>query len=130
MADGYYIEAIALQDSMISDRLEGLLGMLKQNVTMNSLGQLAQLSRALDPAAFGDLADRVLYWADRRNVVIHQMVKVGPTYHHSWPQRVALARRTAVDGLALLDAVDTAVSQRESGSKDREPTAPDARDAL
>lgn len=109
MADGYFIEAVALLDSMISDRLEELLVMHKENVAMNSLGQLAQLSRTMDPDAFSGLANSVLAWAEQRNVVVHQMVKVGPEYAESWSQRLAQARATAQSGLELLDAVDRSV---------------------
>lgn len=113
MADGYYIEAIALQDSMISDRLEGLLGLHRERVAMNTIGQLAQLSRGLDPDAFTELADRILQWAERRNVVVHQMVKVGPTHSGSWSERLAQARRTAEDGRRLLEEVGRAVANYE-----------------
>jgi hypothetical protein len=109
MAAGFFVEAVALQDSMISDRLEELLGQYKPRVAMNTLGQLAQLSRALDEQAFGPLAQRILEWAESRNVVVHQMVKVGPTHGGDWEQRLAQARSTAEQGRALLEAVDTAV---------------------
>lgn len=115
MAAGYYIEAVAVLDSMISDRLEDLLGMHKDQVAMNSLGQLAQLSRSMDPDTFSELAQRVLEWAERRNTVVHQMVKVGPTYTATWAERISQARTAAEAGLELLDAVDQAVSIYEHG---------------
>jgi len=117
IGDGFFIEAIALQDSMISDRLEEFLGMHKDRVTMNSLGQLAQLSRDLAPAEFTALADRILVWADHRNVAMHQMVKVGPTYHGTWDTRVEHARRTAGAGQELLRDVESAVARHRAQTR-------------
>lgn len=113
MAAGYFIEAVALQDSMISDRLEDLLGLHQEHVAMNSTGQLAHLSRALDPDTFDELAERVRRWAEHRNVVVHQMVKVGPTHEDTWAERLQEAQRTAQAGLALLTEVDQAVAEHE-----------------
>jgi hypothetical protein len=114
MSAGYFIEAVALQDSMISDRLENLLGLHHEHVAMNSTGQLAHLSRTLNPDAFDELAERVRHWAEHRNVVVHQMVKVGPTHADTWAQRMAEAQRTAQAGLALLAEVDRAVAEYEN----------------
>lgn len=114
MTAGYFIEAVALEDSMISDRLEELLGLHKPRVAMNTIGQLAQLSRALEPEVFGPLALRILDWAESRNVVVHQMVKVGPTHRGDWEQRLAQARVTAEQGVMLLDAVDAAVDDQSA----------------
>jgi len=111
MRSGYYIEAVALEDSMISDRLEGLLGLRKEHVAMNSLGQLAQLARAMDPKAFTALAQRLQAWAELRNQVVHQMVKVGPTHRGDWESRLAAARVAAVEGQTLAVDVDRTVAE-------------------
>lgn len=121
MAAGYFVEAVALEDSMISDRLEELLGMHKPRVAMNTIGQLAQLSRALEPETFGHLALQILDWAESRNVVVHQMVKVGPTHRGDWEQRLAQARATAEKGLVLLDAVDSAVDAHVARGEEAKP---------
>ena len=108
---GYYIEAVALEDSMISDRLEELLDLRKEHVAMNSLGQLAQLARAMDPEAFSALAQRLLAWADQRNQVVHQMVKVGPTHRGDWESRLAAAQAAAVEGQTLAADVERTVAE-------------------
>lgn len=110
IAEGYYLEAVALEDSLISDLLEACLGMHKQNVTMNSLGQLAFLCRELDPEGLGPVADRVTAWVEERNTVVHQMVKVGPTHVGTWEQRQAHARATAEQGRRLVAEVQTQVA--------------------
>ena len=99
---GAHIEAIALLESIMSDRIESAISSLtRQPVSASSLGSLFRLLDKLSPAD-DNLKALVWDWNESRGLVIHQMVKLTNDYNSTWAERVKFARITAQEGLILL----------------------------
>ena len=99
---GSHIEAIALLESIMSDRIESAISSLtRQPVSASSLGSLFRLLDKLSPAD-DNLKALVWDWNESRGLVIHQMVKLTNDYNSTWAERVKFARITAQEGLILL----------------------------
>jgi len=99
---GSHIEAIALLESIMSDRIESAISSLtRQPVSASSLGSLFRLLDKLSPAD-ENLKALVWDWNESRGLVIHQMVKLTNDHNSTWAERVKFARITAQEGLILL----------------------------
>jgi len=99
---GAHIEAIALLESIMSDRIESAISSVtRKPVSASSLGSLFKTLDKLSPADT-DLKALVWDWNESRGLVIHQMVKLTNDYNSTWAERVKFARVTAQNGLALL----------------------------
>ena len=99
---GSPIEAIALLESIMSDRIESAISSITgKPISASSLGSLFKTLDKLSPAENG-LKSLVWEWNESRGLVIHQMVKLTNEYNSTWAARVKFARITAQNGLALL----------------------------
>jgi hypothetical protein len=99
---GSHIEAIALLESIMSDRIESAISSLtRKPVSASSLGSLFKLLDKLSPAE-DDLKALVWDWNESRGLVIHQMVKLTNDYNSTWAERVKFAKITAQEGIILL----------------------------
>ena len=81
MDDGYYIEAVALMDSVICDRLESLL----IEITQNNACVNGNLSRLIDGLKKNNsdftnelnlTIDNICDWKYKRNVAVHEIAKL------------------------------------------------------
>jgi hypothetical protein len=89
---GFYLEAVTLQESIIADRLISYLvhtGEISADSSAGkySFGQLIQRWTKLVPEPipteyFGDLRSAIDEWRNRRNKVVHGMVKSSPGDTH------------------------------------------------
>lgn len=99
---GAHIEAVALIESIMSDRFESALAVLSQEqVHASTLGALISKFdkiSGLEP----QLKSALYEWNDSRAFVIHQMVKLTNEETSTWLERIAFARRTAKEGVILL----------------------------
>jgi hypothetical protein len=99
---GAHIEAIALLESIMSDRIESAISSVSRKpVSASSLGSLFNTLDKLRPAE-DDLKTLVWAWNESRGLVIHQMVKLTNDYNSTWAERVKFAKITAQEGLILL----------------------------
>jgi hypothetical protein len=88
LAHGYYIEAISIEESIISDRLSSYLvrtghakpdSHLDRTSFANLIGTWRQhVPEAIEDQYFSDLQSAVDKWRVRRNKLIHGMVKSHP----------------------------------------------------
>ena len=103
--EGFYLEAIALQESMIADRLESLIddGVC---VEMLTLGRLLKRTKG---RISDDAWTAIDEWRLERNGALHQMVKYGPDFPLSWRARLALAHTTAMSGARVVRLCDAEV---------------------
>lgn len=95
MEFGYFLEAVAICESIIGDRLEARVAQIhQQEADARKLLTLERLTRRL---AQDDVAQRELYckvksWAGERNKVLHQMVKLTDDWNVTWDTRVVEAK--------------------------------------
>jgi hypothetical protein len=125
---GFYLEAITIEESIITDRLVSYLvrvGEIKPGaqIERQSLGQLIQcwIKRVSDPIPdkyFGDLRPAIDDWRRRRNRMIHAMVKSAPDADHG-DVRAFLeeAELVAMQGEALARALTDWVRKTTRATK-------------
>jgi hypothetical protein len=102
---GYHCEAIAIIESVISDRLESRLSWLsKQNYGFKTLGWLIKKLRGYETdSELTMLLEDLDKWRERRNGAIHELVKVEAGKPHiGWCERMAELATSARDGYELL----------------------------
>ena len=113
---GYPLEAIALLESMIADRLEARLAKISSGFTyVRNFSTLGSLTRKLggEKLKESDIAKlrykAVKTWAERRNKALHQMVKLAEGDTKDWAARREEAQATAEAGLKLFRELDALV---------------------
>jgi hypothetical protein len=115
-ANGYYVEAIALEESIISDRLLSYLVRIEEIKSddkgkFHSLDQLIKKWRKRVPGPiknreFSHLQEAVEKWKGERNAKIHGMAKSAPgTEHQDIIEFKKDAERVAKDGERLAKAL-------------------------
>lgn len=102
------LEAITLEESLISDRLESICGMLsKKDFSFKNFKKLRELiekrgSEEINILVCGELAN----WFKDRNKAIHEMAKIEEGDTQTWEDRMKKLDPVAKKGLALLRKVD------------------------
>ena len=104
-AAGFYIECIAILESIIGDRLEARRACLNPNETSkHRFETLRTASKLLSEETSRGADIRRIYhdildWSNRRNEAVHQIVKLGSKGHTaSWARRYGALRRTVDRG--------------------------------
>jgi len=124
MEAGYYLEVVAICESIISDRLlsyiEGVQG--RQVPLKTSFGKLIQRWRkqsgAIKSSRGQDLIAAVDKWRDDRNTVVHGLVKSAPGRPtEDVDSFIEFARITAEEGCALARAVSSWHKKQKRASK-------------
>lgn len=102
MNNGYYIEAIALMESLISDRMESTLNYLYpySNYSYETLAWLAD-SLMKTNCFSKELLEKIKDWSKERNSAIHQMMKLLPGNNKSFQERHSELERCAEKGHEL-----------------------------
>lgn len=111
LAHGFWIEAIALCESMISDRLEARISHLgnheptarRHKVLGGLVKRLQSIEKKTGYATLHALYDEVRSWNDDRNKAIHHAVKISDGEEfRSWEQRYGELEATARTGADLV----------------------------
>lgn len=105
----FYLEAITLIESLISDRLESRISFLKKfDFSFKTLGTLIKESRKIEKdVTFKNLVSQDLdTWRENRNKALHEMVKLADGETTTWSTRVEVLVPIATDGLKLLRRID------------------------
>ena len=102
MDEGFYIEAIALMESLVSDRMESTLNYLYPYMNY-SYGTAVQLADSLMKAnCFSEqLLLEIKDWAKLRNDAVHQMMKLMPGQQQTFQERHDGLKRCAEIGNEL-----------------------------
>ena len=114
----FYVEAVAIVESLISDRLESRLA-CKHNDSeakrkFSTVGKLAtelKGKKANEADEARELYSEIVLWSVNRNNVIHQLVKLADGEVPDWDARYREARKTAESGMTLFRRVDRLVSK-------------------
>jgi hypothetical protein len=103
----FFLEATALIESLICDRLESRIGELTNKpVEFGTLGKLLQeLNKIENDVELMNIMNKVLYqWAEKRNIVIHQAAKIELGKMKDWNDFLRFAESTAKEGRKAFDS--------------------------
>lgn len=134
MDRGFYLEAIALLESMITDRLESRIAAIHgQDETCRTFRTIGYLlhgrgSKACKIQRLSGLLDkelaepedllvvyrRVEEWSAGRNTCLHQMVKLGGKASKNWAERIAYAKETAESGLKIFRELSSLIDKHRN----------------
>lgn len=110
MDHNFYLEATALIESLISDRLESRLSELKEsNIHFDTLGNLLNELRKLeeDTVLIEIMNKQINNWSGERNKTIHQAAKIELNQKKDWNEFLKLAEKTAKNGRKIFDSYNT-----------------------
>jgi hypothetical protein len=114
---GFYIECIAILESMIADRLEARRAWLNPNELdkhrFDMLGNLtSKLRREDEDTGIKNIYSKIAAWADKRNMAVHQIVKLGSkTFRKRWSSRYEGLKGTVDEGRVLAREISDAVKR-------------------
>ena len=99
---GFHIEATALLESLIADRLESSIENKTGEIQkVQNLGPL--IKSAISHSIISeDFAEDIRCWSNNRAKVVHEMVKVSNENSGNWRDRIAFARDLAIQGKEIL----------------------------
>lgn len=103
----FFLEATALMESLISDRLESRLGELKkEQISFDTIGNLLNALRKIetDIVLKEIMNKQINTWCGDRNTVIHQAAKLEIGKKKDWNDFLKQAEKTAKDGRKIFDA--------------------------
>lgn len=111
MDAGFYIEAIALMESAMSDRLESTLNYLfpQKDFSFKTVGFLAKCLSDNNLFLSDKLTSVLLKiqdWAAKRNDAIHQMVKLIPNKNKNFQERYNELKQCAEEGYVLFNELN------------------------
>lgn len=103
LANGFWIEAICIEESIICDRIESVL---HTKTGSPRIGNLAPLVLEVIASGSHSLSDQALFeelkaWINNRNIVVHELVKVSLDNMEPWEEREFRAEKTALEGQRL-----------------------------
>lgn len=109
ISEGFYLEAISLEESLITDRLESYLTW--RTNTDFSFMTLGKLQRAVEKHETDDalrllVLDDLDQWREARNKAAHEMVKIEDGKQISWNDRMKINKTVAEVGLELIRKID------------------------
>lgn len=107
--NGYYIEAITLLESIISDRLESICNEVNQNNddAFSVLGTLINHAKRIDVSEdWSDILNKLNEWRKKRNSAIHEMAKIEEGTHTSFNEKYANCKDIVEEGKALFREID------------------------
>lgn len=105
---GFYLEAIAIIESLISDRLESRLTFLKgSDFGFKTLGTLIRETKNVESDLYlKDLITNELNsWREIRNKAVHELPKLAHGDTSTWDDRIQALIPCAEDGRAILQAI-------------------------
>lgn len=104
---GFYLEAITLMESIITDRLESALiyrGELSQDKAFITLDRC--LNKLKGKGIISEaLFERIEIWKDERNHALHEMAKIEEGDESSFEQRYSEQERVANDGYEIFKSL-------------------------
>jgi len=106
---GFYLEAITLIESLITDRLESRLSYLdRKDFSFKTIGKLIKKTKQIETdSELKILIETDLFeWSDDRNKSLHEMAKIAEGDFSSWDEKYLKLKKIASDGMALLRKID------------------------
>jgi hypothetical protein len=120
---GFYLESIALIESMIADRIESLLETYNPNeedrkTDFQALGPLLNELKKINPSAdLLDCINKIEAWKWQRNVALHEMVKIEKNNFISWDKKQSEAKDAVEKGLKLFNLLKNIVAREKNNRR-------------
>jgi hypothetical protein len=114
---GFYLECIAILESIMADRLEARRASLNpdepEKHRFSMLGNLTSKLKIEDKdLGIQGVYSEIAVWADKRNRAIHQMVKLGDEEStKTWEDRYAELEPTVEEGTELVERLSAKVKR-------------------
>ncbi|MFT5834628.1 MAG: hypothetical protein ACI97N_002268 [Cognaticolwellia sp.] len=114
---GFFLEAITICESLITDRLESRCEELGKSMSFQTLGNLIKKLKQIEI----DLEVRNLVtnelddWRKNRNTALHEIVKFEKGESPEWKNRVEASGDYAVEGMAIFRKIDGRVTKLRKG---------------
>ena len=92
---------IAISESIICDRMESKIHSIKKDKReLKTLEANLRAIKDLDiPQGLKELLDKIIIWKDKRNEILHEMVKVRRGDENiTWNEKINYAKETAIEG--------------------------------
>ena len=103
-----WLEAIVIEESIISDRIESYLAIHRGIKEMQPLGKNIERFEKYVNLAIPqnrELLAELKEWRNSRNFAVHMMVKIEEGQYLDWNSRVNLVRTSAMGGALLANKV-------------------------
>jgi hypothetical protein len=117
--DEYFLESIALIESLMCDRLESRLTFLRGiDFSFKTLGQLINEATRIETDAelLNYITSDLDAWRSARNKAAHEMVKIETNEAVSWESRLATNKSVALEGMRVLRLVGGRVNFLQDAS--------------
>jgi hypothetical protein len=118
--EGFYLEAVTLLESIISDRLESICNEHNENNdnAFKNLGTLIISSRTFVLSkTWLDVINRLDKWRDKRNRVLHEMAKMEEGDLSTFEERYNNCKSHAETGKKLLKEIDNEIRKYRKRNK-------------
>ena len=109
---GYFVECIAIAESLIGDRLESISNQISGGkMSYQPLGQLVhflqkQVTKASFDTDFVDILNQIGLWTQKRNFAVHELAKLTPNMKESFEESYNKLKSIADDGMSLFREID------------------------
>lgn len=112
MESGFYLEAVTLMESIISDRLESRATYLGKTTGFDTLGKLCNILSS--DTVLKDIIPQIVDWKNGRNRILHEMSKIDASdMAEDFGEKYESGRLLAQSGLDIFRQVDAAVRRRQ-----------------
>ena len=110
---GFYLEAITICESLITDRLESRCGELGQPQAFKNLGVLIRKLREIEvDNTLRQMIDLDLdNWRRNRNTALHEIVKFEKGEIPNWESRFEASKVYAEEGIVVFRSIDSRLRQ-------------------
>ncbi|MGB0864121.1 MAG: hypothetical protein ACPG19_00655 [Saprospiraceae bacterium] len=109
-AQGFYLESIAILESLIADRLESLISLVDKETGFQTLGnsikKLKSVGSKFDKSFTKFIKKELHPWKDNRNKALHEMVKLEANNLHEWETRYAKFEEEIGKGIKIFRRID------------------------
>ena len=115
---GYYVETIAIEESLICDRMESLANELSDGkFSYKTIGCLTDflLGKKQKDAISPEIAEalkQIKQWAEKRNNAVHELAKLTPDMTETFDDSYRKLEDVAKDGLSLFRKLDNLIQKQ------------------
>lgn len=111
--NGFYLEAIALLESLMADRIESILLRIGTEpprlVTVNQ--GIKSLKDVEIQLADQTVLEEIKVWSHGRSKWIHEFIKISTSEELKWEVRVESAKEVAISGFALFNRLNASTKR-------------------